>query len=569
MADSKEHLLKNNTEMESLSVDTSYTPTSTDINHNDMKLVVIYEECIDKTTENIEVSVSWVNASLFQAALHDTNVLFSSSILANYWFDCIVSIILGIILILVPMMFEKIITMMNHVYEEHEISKNETIKRYIGKKTESEVTYFRSRFVDVAIFTSSCVISMTVRDAAKLSFESIYDINEIDSAIYFLYSIIWTIVGIVFTVKLSNYIEKYQKTVKDKVDILINENNEKSLRKLLRKYLLHSRFINLGLTTVSFCMAWSWRTSISNAIISLYNGEQDTPYSVWIYVGMVMIFITLYKSIIEHFYCIYPRKERIQRIYNNKTYIKKVGELIDEQCLYVAAFAWSDAIKVTIFVNVSENNVGERVFLFWFVTILVHWICIILLHYNQKRKMTKKIEEMGIALWIDVHIINKMENMLKYGTINNKNNNLNIDDEILCLLVCNSYFGKFIELLIESGNIAAGLSFINAASYTIAAAYYDTANFDLNSPNNIGTDALALQWTIVPISFIITGIIFVYLKRVILKIRQERIILMHKIVNIKRYQEYKHLALSNNQTQNISITQRSNEVIISNDIDAK
>eukprot|EP01084_Bolivina_argentea_P152250 265626_1 len=492
----------------------------------EIQLAVIKDETIDTTADTIINTLSWTNAAVFQLAMVNTFYIESWNNLPNIWFLFIISLIFAVILTPLPLFW---IDTTSKTFKKHMIS-DENNENNIYDIEEIKRPFW-SRFEYLLIASIALVVSMEFRDASKLTFEQEFiERNNVDTAAYILYAMIWTIIGIWITIQLTNRQDRLKKQM-IKSGIFEDDNNNNNNNKIIKYFAVKQRYLILILTTISLIMAWSWRTALDNFILSMYGGDKLTTAHVWSYCIVMTLTISFLVSLSKHFYCLYPRDNEAQQLFVKSRTVKETNKLISDNCKFVVAFAWYDAIKMTVYYNGTSYIVFNVLILYWSVAMVMIFISIYTTNRFKEQAIREKIEMIGVEneKWIGKTkstvkkvILSLQPDSSKYKKYNiDENINMTISDENKSELTFTHYqmpkicksFGITIIILTTACWSTSGALFIgDAVKYSILAMYFDISAYDVTMGYSRNDTGLWVQWLAVIGTLCVSAFVMLYLK---------------------------------------------------------
>eukprot|EP01084_Bolivina_argentea_P067370 122683_1 len=482
-----------------------------------MQQAVIKEETINTTTKLIIGSLGWTNAALLYKTLENTIYIEDWSDLSNSWLIFSVSLILALIVIMIPLCCW--IDVKSDQFQKQFLTNNnndiENDDNFFDDKRP-----FASKFEYLLLAATSFVVSMTMRDATKLTFQQkIIETNNIESATYIVYAMIWTIIGVWITIHLTNKQNKYKTNIIEHgvIDIAIDSS-------ILTHFAIKQIYISLIILTITYIMAWSWRTAIDSFILSMYGGDKLTTAHVWIYCIIVSVSIAFMVAISDHFYCLYPKEIPAQNLFTKSRTVEETNKLVYSNCQFVVGFSWHAAIRVTVFYYATDSIVFNVFVLYWTVAITMVFLSIYFTHKFTQQKIQRKIDAIGFG--------KLMQSVVSIGK--NKTNEIKAMTYTRYEVprLCNTFGITILSLTIECWSIAGSLFIGDAVSYSILAIYYSVGEYNIEMEYEHITTGLWLQWTVVVVTLGLTALIMLYLRNVMMLFRDKTHALSNKIKNL-------------------------------------
>ena len=203
-----------------------------------------------------------------------------------------------------------------------------------------------------AIFAN--VIAIALNTTVKDTFEWIINNQDLTIALYWLFSMIVTLIACYVALKTGAAMDKaeielydfvyktaQEQNIKKKSDIWTNEHVDQTVI----KFAARRRFVNLINYTLGLTMAWSWRDALKYTIINAYGGDTDseTLSGLWIYVLFASLMVGFVNSLAEKYYFLYP-KDADSGLQLESKERKFIGNAIYKNAQCVVGIAWHDAL---------------------------------------------------------------------------------------------------------------------------------------------------------------------------------------------------------------------------------
>ena len=148
--------------------------------NEEIQLAVIKDETVDTMTKLIIDTLSWTNAALFQAAISNTFYIAHWDNLENSWFLFVISLIMAVSFTILPLFCAD--TKSKSFSKELIADDDDDNPQFLDTERP-----FGSRFEYLLRTSLALVVSMTLRDAARLTFQQkVIEQANIDTAAYML-----------------------------------------------------------------------------------------------------------------------------------------------------------------------------------------------------------------------------------------------------------------------------------------------------------------------------------------------------------------------------------------------
>eukprot|EP01084_Bolivina_argentea_P301819 520809_1 len=349
------------------------------------KEALIYEECLDATTDKLVDNSSWVNANMISLAFTTTifiqfpgSVKDPKNICKNAWIYFFVIFILSITSLFIPKCCVKTDTLRQELklkkqendaaesnnrmielndcnetqeYKESEEEKQIRMEMKIFLFVEHEVNDLISKFEILTCATLSNTVAMAWRDAAESTLAVITNSTYITTSVYFYYATVMTIVGIYIVVRLNKLYDAKETAIIQYLENKNNTNTDNSERNKLLRFSFIKRCVNLIVSMIKFAIAWSWRLSVDAFIKSIY-GETDGNVSPvitqWSYTFYLTLFVSVLYAISEDYYIVYPRNVDAQKRYGTNTARITTNDIIYDNLRFVIGMSWFDSLMATM-----------------------------------------------------------------------------------------------------------------------------------------------------------------------------------------------------------------------------
>eukprot|EP00484_Ammonia_sp_Unknown_P027536 CAMPEP_0197033802 /NCGR_PEP_ID=MMETSP1384-20130603/12108_1 /TAXON_ID=29189 /ORGANISM="Ammonia sp." /LENGTH=676 /DNA_ID=CAMNT_0042463659 /DNA_START=45 /DNA_END=2075 /DNA_ORIENTATION=+ len=476
---------------------------------------LIYEECINATTDKIVENCSWVNATIFSLALRTTvyvnfgDISAERNICRNAWIYFATIFLAAVVCTFAPKCCVRTDSLKKQLQSEHEaqLSKERMSAQQLSPRkqdmyaaagslpvddinpallpndgtlvdadsvkkeaeirmemkiflyVEQEVNDLLQKFQNLAIASLTLAVAIGWRDAAQSTLAVLVSDTIISTSIYFVYAMLMTILGIYVVVRLNKYFERKKQFILKYLQNSENTNTYESERKLLLKYAFDRRTIAFADSAIKFAIAWSWRSCTNAFIRQIYGDAEDAANPVlnhWGYTVILSLFVSVLYAVNDDYYIIYPRNKDSQAKYDTNTSRTLTNTIIYENLRFVVGMSWFDSLMVTA--NASHLSPKELTAVYWAIALSGIILSVMGTHYMTRFNLQKKISYKGLAQ----AMFDTFERFYDPECLVHSEESRDMIPAILD----NTMF-ELISVTFHGWGIGASLSLINAITFTV------------------------------------------------------------------------------------------------------